>query len=114
MNPNEIKNQVLTENTAQGGLNHLKALESNRARMQTRWIWELLQNARDTSTDDGKRLVASVKYGQGELIFQHNGAKFKIKEIAHLIYHGSTKFEDEETIGQYGSGFLTTHLLSPT
>ena len=114
MNPNEIKNQVLTENTAQGVLNHLKALESNRARMQTRWIWELLQNARDTSPDDGKRLVASVKYEQGELIFQHNGAKFKIKEIAHLIYHGSTKFEDEETIGQYGSGFLTTHLLSPT
>lgn len=114
MNPNEIKNQVLTENTAQGVLNHLKALESNRARMQTRWIWELLQNARDTSPDNGKRLVASVKYGQGELIFQHNGAKFKIKEIAHLIYHGSTKFEDEETIGQYGSGFLTTHLLSPT
>ena len=114
MNPDEIKNQVLTENTAQGVLNHLKALQSNRARMQTRWIWELLQNARDTSPDDGKRLVASVKYEQGELIFQHNGAKFKIKEIAHLIYHGSTKFEDEETIGQYGSGFLTTHLLSPT
>ena len=114
MNPNEIKNQVLTENTAQGVLNHLKALESNRARMQTRWIWELLQNARDTSSDNGNRLVASIKYGQGELVFRHNGAKFKIKEIAHLIYHGSTKFEDEETIGQYGSGFLTTHLLSPT
>ena len=114
MDPNEIKNQVLTENTAQGVLNHLKALESNRARMRTRWIWELLQNARDTSPDNGKRLVASVKYRQGELVFQHNGAKFKIKEIAHLIYHGSTKFEDEETIGQYGSGFLATHLLSPT
>ena len=34
-------------------------------------------------------------------------------EVCHLIYHGSTKVEDEETIGEYGSGFLTTHLLSP-
>ena len=33
-------------------------------------------------------------------------------EIAHLIFYGSTKIEDERTIGQYGSGFLTTHLLS--
>ena len=36
-----------------------------------------------------------------------------MEEVAHLIYHGSTKLEDEDTIGQYGSGFLTTHLLSP-
>ena len=36
-----------------------------------------------------------------------------MEEVAHLIYHGSTKLEDDKTIGQYGSGFLTTHLLSP-
>ena len=30
-----------------------------------------------------------------------------------MIFHGSTKFDDDETIGQYGSGFVTTHLLSP-
>jgi hypothetical protein len=77
MNPNEIKNQVLIENLSQVVLNHLKALQSNRARMQTRWIWELLQNARDTSPDNGKRLVASVKYEQGELVFQHNGPSSK-------------------------------------
>ncbi len=36
-----------------------------------------------------------------------------MEEVAHLIYHGSTKLDDNTTIGQYGSGFLTTHLLSP-
>ena len=36
-----------------------------------------------------------------------------MNQIAHLIYHGSTKVEDPGTLGQYGSGFLTTHLLSP-
>ena len=110
----EIRTKVLTENTAQEVLNHLNTLESKRDRVRTRWIWELLQNARDTSVDDDRCLVASVKCSPEEIVFQHNGAKFKMEEIAHLIYHGSTKVEDEGTIGQYGSGFLTTHLLSPT
>ena len=112
-NSDEIRTRVLTENTAQSVLNHLNALESNLTHMSTRWIWELLQNARDTSTNADTRLVASVKHEPGELVFQHNGARFNMDQIAHLIYHGSTKAEDEGTIGQYGSGFLTTHLLSP-
>ena len=81
--------------------------------MQKWWIWELLQNPRDASADDDTHLVASVELGNGELVFQHNGRGFTMEEVAHLIYHGSTKLEDEKTIGQYGSGFLTTHLLSP-
>lgn len=115
----EISHKVLTDNTAQAVLNHLKEQESNRKSRLTRWIWELLQNARDTSANADVNLVASVEYkwrkeeDHGELIFQHNGTKFKVEDIAHLIYHGSTKVEDKETIGQYGSGFLTTHLLSP-
>ena len=112
-NKDEIKDRVLTENTAQGILNHLRDLASNRARMQRRWIWELLQNARDTSAGESAHLIASIELADGELIFQHNGRGFTMEEVAHLIYHGSTKLEDEETIGQYGSGFLTTHLLSP-
>ena len=119
ISPDETRRQVLTENTAQAVFKHLKVLESNRMSRLTRWIWELLQNARDTSANIDRKLVASVEYKWreesecGELIFQHNGLKFKAKQIAHLIYHGTTKLESEETIGQYGSGFLTTHLLSP-
>ena len=71
--PDEVKNRVLTENTAQSVLNYFKALESNRTRMRTRWIWELLQNARDTSTNAGGCLVASVTYESGYVVFQHNG-----------------------------------------
>ena len=33
-------------------------------------------------------------------------------EIAHLVYHGSTKTESFDNVGQFGSGFLSTHLLS--
>lgn len=107
--PDAIKSRVLTENTAQGVLNNLKTQKSNRARMRTRWIWELLQNARDT-----KATSVSIEFGPGEITFQHNGDEFKMADVAHLIYHGSTKVEDERTLGRYGSGFLTTHLLSPT
>ena len=107
----EVRTRVLTDNTAQGVLNHLKALDSNRSHVRARWIWELLQNARDASNKSD--LVAYVELGDGEIVFRHNGASFKREEIAHLIYHGSTKVDSEGTIGQYGSGFLTTHLLSP-
>lgn len=109
----DIRTRVLTDNTAQGVLNHLSALESNRTHVLTRWVWELLQNARDASANADTNLVASIEQARGEVNFQHNGANFEINEIAHLIYHGSTKIENPGTVGRYGSGFLTTHLLSP-
>ena len=112
-NPDRIKDQILTENTAQAVLKHLKANQSNRRRMLARWIWELLQNARDTSGATQSGLVASIGYQDGDLIFKHTGRRFTMFEVGHLIFHGSTKIEDKETIGQYGSGFLTTHLISP-
>ena len=108
----EVKTSVLTENTAQSVFNHLKHLENNRQEVLTRWVWELLQNARDTSAGAEDSLTTLVNYDSQEVVFLHNGSPFKEREIAHLIYHGSTKIEDAGTIGQYGSGFLTTHLLS--
>ena len=109
---NDVKNSVLTENTAQSVYKHLRHLKSNRADVVSRWIWELLQNARDASSGDG-HLVAAVERQSDSITFQHNGRGFREKEIAHLIYHGSTKSEDASSLGQFGSGFLTTHLLSP-
>lgn len=117
--PDEIRSDAFTETIAQAVLKHLNVLESNRVSRITRWIWELLQNARDTSINTDTNLVASVEYKwreedeHGELIFQHNGPKFNVEQITRLIYHGTTKLEEEDMIGQYGSGFLTTHLLSP-
>ena len=113
---NEIaaaKDRALTSNTAQNVRNQLMSLESNRAHVRTRWIWELLQNARDAGTDLDGELEIYVKLDANRVVFSHNGSPFTIDQIMHLIYHGSTKVEDEAAIGQYGSGFLTTHLLSP-
>ena len=109
-NYDDTRTKVLIENTAQGVFKHLNEMKSSGR--HKRWIWELLQNARDVSTDADNHLIAAVKYSGKELVFLHNGRGFTVDEIAHLIFYGSTKVEDERTIGQYGSGFLTTHLLS--
>ena len=109
----DIKDKGFTETIAQAVHKYLNALRDNREKRQTRWIWELLQNAHDASiASSDKNLIASIKYNSEKLVFLHNGGGFKKKQIQRLIFHGSTKVEDEEAIGQYGSGFLATHLLS--
>lgn len=109
----EIKHQVLAGNTAQSIYHNLRHLESDLQSVITRWVWELLQNSRDAALDAAGTLTASIDYSDDAVVFIHNGKPFQQNEIAHLIFHGSTKIEDADTIGQYGSGFLTTHLLSP-
>ena len=109
-NYDDTRTKVLIENTAQGVFKHLNEMKSSGR--NTRWVWELLQNARDVSTGANNHLIAEVRYSGEKLIFLHNGRGFTVDEIAHLIFYGSTKVEDERAIGQYGSGFLTTHLLS--
>ena len=117
-NYEKTKDRVLVENTAQGVYKYLTELDSNRKDRHTRWIWELLQNARDVSASTDDSLTAEIRYNpgepgeQGELVFLHDGRGFKMDEIVHLIFYGSTKHENPDAIGQFGSGFLTTHLLS--
>jgi hypothetical protein len=108
----EARERVLVENTAQNVRKYLDKLADKRTALGTRWSWELLQNARDVAQEQGVNVA--VEYSGGRLRFQHDGAPFAADEILHLIYHGSTKVEREDAIGQFGSGFLSTHLLSRT
>lgn len=112
MNKDKIKKEASSEAAAQEVRKHLNELEFTRAWMSSRWIWELLQNARDTAAGKSTSLTASVEHQEGELTFLHNGSEFTGNQVYHLIHHGSTKVELKGTIGQFGSGFLTTHLLS--
>lgn len=106
---NEIKLQALIDNTAQGIFNYLTEIENKREVYEKRWIWELLQNALDSALQERKIEIKIIK-NNNKLTFTHNGRLFKPEEVAHLIYHGSTKREDD--IGKFGTGFLVTHLLS--
>ena len=109
----KIRDNGLKENNALRVHRYLRANERSRSRRLPRWIWELLQNALDASTAHDDSLTVKIEYSPEELVFLHNGSSFKAKQIFNLIYHGSTKADEEEAIGEYGSGFLTTHLLSP-
>ena len=104
------RDRVLVENTAQAVFKHLDRIEDNRAVLGPRWIWELFQNARDAAHPQGVSICLHLS--DSELRFEHDGKPFASGEIAHLVYHGSTKIEDPTNMGQFGSGFLSTHLLS--
>lgn len=111
---NDARHEVLAENTAQAVHKHLDKLFQEEARFRNRWVWELLQNARDASADSG--VDVWLVQEPTRVVFRHNGVPFTDKSIAHLIYHGSTKYDlsDSGTVGQFGTGFLTTHLISKT
>lgn len=104
-----IKIQALIDNTAQSIFNYLKEIANKREIYERRWIWELLQNASDCSPAD-RKVGVRIFREDNRLIFTHNGRPFEREEIAHLIYHGTTK--SPQDIGKFGTGFLVTHLLS--
>jgi len=108
------RHKVLVENTAQAVHKHLSMLFQEEGRLRSRWVWELLQNARDASPEEGGRVWLIRE--PDRVVFRHNGVPFTLDSIAHLIYHGSTKYDlsDSGPIGQFGTGFLTTHLISKT
>ncbi|PTB90915.1 hypothetical protein C9994_16485, partial [Marivirga lumbricoides] len=84
-----------------------------------RWIWELIQNAKDVNNNGKVRIAVELILGKDpSLIFKHNGRPFTADNIRFLIEQISTKDrkKDDEgkrkTTGKFGTGFLTTHLLS--
>lgn len=88
--------------------------------MQRRWVWELIQNAKDVNIG-GKvriRIEADLDGSDAHLTFKHNGGAFTPENIRFLIEQVSSKDRTNDsdgrptTTGRFGTGFLTTHLLS--
>ncbi|MBZ5492740.1 MAG: hypothetical protein LAO76_17595 [Acidobacteriia bacterium] len=87
---------------------------------QRRWVWELIQNAKDVNID-GKvrvRIEADLEGTDAHVTFKHNGGPFSPENIRFLIEQVSSKDRTNDsdgrptTTGKFGTGFLTTHLLS--
>lgn len=101
-----------------------------------RWIWELLQNAKDIISINGK---IEIFLTEDSLEFRHNGKPFKHENLLALLSQNSTKkrdYSDDEKkefydrlfsnenipeleiqnflniTGRFGTGFMTTYLLS--
>ena len=74
-----------------------------------RAIWELIQNARDLSKN------AQIRFNltKEQLTFTHKGRPFDYESFTSLIKQiSSAEKEEKDTVGQFGTGFMTTHKFS--
>lgn len=75
-------------------------------------MWELLQNASDL----GDNVKARFEITDAKMVFSHNGKPFSLEEAYNLIMPDSTKDGEathkKSVIGQFGTGFISTHILS--
>ena len=71
-----------------------------------RAIWELFQNARDLSDSAVVRIILK----ESEFVFAHKGKAFTYDSLCSLVKQVSSREkEDNNSVGQYSTGFLTTH-----
>jgi hypothetical protein len=79
-----------------------------------RWVWELIQNAKDTIVGDASKSEINVRIDiDGDIVkFRHDGSPFTADARFGLLYKYSEDKENQESTGRFGTGFLTTHCLS--
>ena len=115
-----LRNKAQETQAANKIIDMLKHIESKNDKTTSyRWIWELIQNAKDVANSSGT-VDISINFDEKNkfIEFKHNGKLFSTKNIIFLIEQVSTKergkIEDkvQKTTGKFGTGFLTTHLLS--
>jgi len=80
-----------------------------------RWLWELMQNAKDVPRSLFNHISVQIILSEKQLLFKHNGDPFTLSNIFSLIQQVSSKDSvntDAEVTGKFGTGFIATHLLS--
>jgi len=138
------QNQRTQELLAQEGLesigqklyNNINIELSGDPHSARRWVWELLQNAKDVIVGDGE---IEINLTDNFVEFSHNGSPFEHDNLLAILSQRSTKapsYTDDEkqsffdrlfsekeldatdvkrflnTSGRFGTGFMTTYLLS--
>jgi hypothetical protein len=99
------------------GIDKLNGSE-HKGKAVRRWVWELLQNAKDVACNNSVDIELEIN--NTCVRFKHSGAPFLMDNITYLIEQVSTKERGESieekikiaTTGKFGTGFMTTHLLS--
>lgn len=103
--------------TADKVIQILSDVRNERTKSRRRWIWELMQNAKDVPNIYGG-VTIEIVLRENEFVFSHNGNPFRVENITGLIQQVSTGKPSDSTnkriTGKFGTGFISTHLLSDT
>lgn len=86
----------------------MQGIARNNNRSGERAIWELMQNAGDLS----QQAITKISLNCDSITFSHQGESFDLDSLSNLIKQQSTKHEGDHKVGQYGTGFMTTHVFS--
>lgn len=85
-----------------------------------RWPFELIQNSVDCIPKDGEVIYNPDKNGiiefdfkEDRVIYTHYGSPFTNRDLISLLYqYGGMKDENPSKIGRFGTGFLSTLILT--
>ena len=110
------RQKILSKMYVSNVKNRLREMDTPPETDCKRWIWELMQNAKDSiSGTDRKTVDVKLEINDNEVIFQHDGCPFNGKTYLALLYkYSEGKSQNIESTGRFGTGFLTTHCLSKT
>jgi len=120
LKPSELLRQKRTEASAREAAREILKKMNNwlgldkRNLVEVKWIWELIQNARDVARNQNKKeFEVDFVLNENRLLFEHNAGPFSLDDIYALIHGKSSKrLEDPNMVGQFAEGFITTHVLS--
>ncbi|MBR8665888.1 hypothetical protein KEG25_21060 [Bacillus paralicheniformis] len=112
------KDQIFQKKTIEAAVNTIMtkmdelkgANENDKNIKRRRWIWELMQNANDCA--NGNEISIWINSNKNELVFSHNGDIFTYDNLIDLITQISSKRTNEGKTGKFGTGFISTHLIS--
>jgi len=112
----ENEKELLIDYYIQKVSSRLRQLSSPSEHDKKRWVWELLQNAKDSIAQSERQHVdVEVEVREDVVIFRHNGNPFTPKAMTSLMWQKSgDKRGKVGSSGRFGTGFLTTHTLSKT
>lgn len=102
----EARKEEIRQNVKSHCTKIRNGIRNNGTTSGERAIWELFQNARDLSD----YAVVKITLTESEFVFAHKGAAFTYDSLCSLVKQVSShEKEDDNSVGQYGTGFLTTH-----
>lgn len=108
---NTLLEDTVLKNTTSKILQHMGRIRNaSSLDLARRWVMELIQNARDVSYEEGIKI--RITQTDEKLIFEHTGRPFRVRDIISIINQASSKSELTESVGKFGTGFVTTFQLS--